>query len=92
MLSNKVDVTVKTETDSNVYHYAAYNGYLEFLQALVMHNNDNVNDVDKKNWTALYHGVYKGNIEMVNYLLSNKVNVTVKNETGWNVYHGAFLV
>ena len=87
LLSNKVDVTVKTNTSWNVYHLAANNGYVEILQALVMHNNDNVNDVDKKKWTPLYHAVHNGHIEIVNYLLSNKVDVTIKTETGWNVYH-----
>ena len=88
LLKNEADVTVKVES-LNVYHIAASNGYLQILQALIMHNNDYVNDVDKKNSTPLYHAVCKDNIEIVNYLLKNEADVTVKTDRGWNVYHQA---
>ena len=89
LLKNKADVTVKNDQGWNVYHQAANKGYLQILQALIMHNNDYVNDVDKKNWTPLYHAVSKGHIEIVKHMLKNKSNVTVKNYQGWNVYHEA---
>ena len=91
LLSNKADVTVKTDEGWNVYRLAANKGHLEILQALIMHNNDYVNDVDKMqwHWTPLYHAVFKGHIEIVNYLLSIKADVTVKSDKGWNVYHAA---
>ena len=68
LLSNKADVTVKTDQGWNVYHLAANKGHLQILQALVMHNNDYVNDVDNKNCTSLYHAVTEGHLEIVNYL------------------------
>ena len=89
LLKNKADVTVRTEKGLNVYHRAANKGSLQILQALIMHNNDYINDVDKQNWTPLYHAVSEGHIEIVNYLLKNNADVTVKNDQGWNVYHQA---
>ena len=86
LLKNEADVTVKVES-FNVYHIAANNGYLQILQALIMHNNDYVNYVSKENLTPLYHAVCKDNIEIVKYLLNNKADVTVKTDRGWNVYH-----
>ena len=89
LLSIKADVCVKTVKGNNVYHRAANIGNLQSLQAIIMHNNDYVNDVDKMNRTPLYHAVSNGQIEIVNYLLSNKADVSVKADEGWNVYHRA---
>ena len=89
LLSNKADVTVQTDDGWNVYHIAAYNGNVQIMQALILHNNDYINDVNKKNWTPLHHAVLKGHLEIVNYLLSNKADTTVQNGTGLNVYHVA---
>ena len=89
LLSIKADVTVKSDKRWNVYHAAASKGYLQILKALIMHNNDYVNDVDKNNWTPIYHAVSNGHIEIVNYLLSIKADVSVSTKQGWNVYHSA---
>ena len=89
LLSIKADVSIRTDQGLNVYHRASNKGNLKLLQALIMHNNDYVNDVDKMNWTPLFHAVSKGHIDIVNYLLSNKADVSVKNDQGWNVYHRA---
>ena len=87
LLSNKADVSVSTNQGINVYHKASNKGYLHILQSLIMHNNDYVNVVDKKNWTPLYHATFEGHTEIVNYMLRKKADVTVKTDKGWNVYH-----
>ena len=87
LLSNQADVTVQIDDGWNVYLMAAYDGNVQIMQALILHNNDYINDVNKKNWTPLHYAVSKGHLEIVNYLLSNKADVTVQNDDGWNVYH-----
>ena len=46
-----------------------------------------LNKTDKLSWTPLYHAVSNGHIEIVNYLLSNKADVTAQTDVGVNVYH-----
>ena len=89
LLKNKADVTIKNDQGGNVYHEAAHNGYLQILEGLIIHNIDYVNDVDKLNMTPLYQAVAAGQIEIVNYLLNNKADVTIKADQGWNIYHCA---
>ena len=89
LLLNKSDVSVKTEIGRTVYHSAAYCGNLHILQIIISHNNTHVNDVDKRNVTPLYLAVQQRQTKVVQYLLENKADVSIKTNIGRSVYHKA---
>ena len=89
LLVKEAYVAIKTDIGRSVYHAAAFRGYIGILQLLVTHGKVHLNDVDNKNFTALYWAVQQNHADVVKYLLSKEADVAIKTDIGRSVYHSA---
>ena len=66
-----------------IFHYAAYNGRLQVMEAI--NNNDpHMKDrVDKYNATPLMFASYYGHVACVKWLLDHDVDVNIKDVDGY---------
>ena len=87
LLAMGADVRIKEKDGFTVYIAAAYKGYLEILKLLVTYNNSLLNEVNNINGTPLFLATWKGHEDVVRYLLSMNVDVSIKHKDGLTVYN-----
>lgn len=69
-------------------HKAAWRPSPEVIKVLVEKSQFNVNAVDDKNCTPIYHATERGNIDVVRYLLTKGAK-QIPNKNGWYPLHKA---
>ena len=82
------DVNVKDGGDRTPLHYAASNGHVSIVSAL-LGSGAEVNVKENRGWTPLHYAARNGHVSIVSALLGSGAEVNVKNRSGETPLHYA---
>ena len=80
---------VTDSTGYTIFHYAAFYGRLQVMEAINNIDPHMKDRVDKYNTTALMWASQHGHVDCVKWLLDHDADVNIKNFSGWTALDDA---
>lgn len=91
LISIGADANILNDTGNGPVYCASESGDLELMEILFKQGKANLNCADISDWTPLHAAVGNGRLDMVRFLVSNKVNLHTKTDDGRTALTLAFF-
>ncbi|XP_061186225.1 putative ankyrin repeat protein RF_0381 [Saccostrea echinata] len=87
LIKNGVDPKHRSNCGSNILHSACMESDLEMCTHIIQHYPDMLNQVDNAGWNSALYTAKEGSVEVLELLVKNGVDHTLKDIHGCNILH-----